>query len=153
MPIAAPWCSLDSQRLAFLLGMLRVNGYRATALVPSNAWRLAGARQFCRRGGLGARLIVIDGPMTPWLSACDVAFVDAARPRQQLASVIPRGAIRVLVAQAQASGVPVAIAPGSLLDETKSPAGANVTEELRPLLNILEQKTCAPTFAVAENCS
>lgn len=136
-PVAAPWSSLDCQRLAFLLGMLRVNGKRVTALVPANAWRLEGGRTFCKRAGVGARFIVIDGPMTPWLPACDAAFLDAAHPRDHLSPFIPRGATQVLLACAERVGVPVAIAPGSLLEARPTPS-ASVVDELKPLLEIIE---------------
>ena len=137
MPLAAPWSSLDAQHVIFLLGMLRVNGWKVSAVVPSSAWRLEGARRFVRRASVGARLIVIDGPMTPWMSACDAVFLDAARPRDMLSTFVPRGALHLLMAAAKRAGVPVAIAPGSLLEAVPTPA-PSVTDELQPLMDILE---------------
>ncbi len=139
MPLAASWSSLDAQHVIFLLGMLRVNGWKASAVVPSCAWRLEGARRFARRADVGARLIVIDGPLTPWMSACDAVFLDAARPRDMLASFVPRGALRLLIAAADRVGVPVAVTPGSLLEAVPTPA-PSVADELRPLMNILEPR-------------
>lgn len=139
MPLAAPWSGLDAHRLVFLLGLLRVHGARAVALLPAAAWRLGGGRRFGKHGGLGARVIVIDGAMTPWLPACDAAFVDAARPRDRLADFAPRGALRVLIAAAERAGVPTAIAPGCLLEENPTPA-ASVAIELRPLIEIVEAR-------------
>ncbi len=137
MPLAAPWSSLDAQHVIFLLGMLRVNGWKVSAVVPSCAWRLEGARRFARRAAVGTRLIVIDGPMTPWMPACDAVFLDAARPRDVLASFVPRGALRLLMAAADRVGVPVAVTPGSLLEAVPTPA-PSVADELRPLMSCLE---------------
>lgn len=137
MPVAAPWSSLDAQRLVFLLGLLRIDGVRAAALLPAPAWKLATGRRFGKVAGTGARVIVIDGAMTPWLGACDAAFLDAARPRDRLASFRPRGALRVLIAAVERAGVPLAVAPGSLLEERPTPA-PSVAAELRPLARIGE---------------
>jgi len=140
MPIAAPWCSLDAQRLVFLLGLLRIDGVRSVALVPASSWKLASARHFRKVAGTGARLIAIDGAMTPWLGACDAAFLDAARPRDRLRRFAPRGALRVLIAAARGAGVPLAVAPGSLLEERPT-AAPSVAAELRPLARIGEAWT------------
>jgi hypothetical protein len=139
MPLAAPWSSLDAQHVIFLLGMLRVNGWKVSALVPASAWRLEGARRFARRAAVGARLIVIDGPMTPWMSACDAVFLDAARPRDTLATFVPRGALRMMMAAARRVGVPVAVTPGSLLEAVPTPA-PSVADELSPLMATLEPR-------------
>ncbi|KAA0216265.1 MAG: hypothetical protein DYG94_05485 [Leptolyngbya sp. PLA3] len=137
-PLASPWSGFDARRFVFLLGMLRINGTPATAIVPASGWRLVGARVFREQSRLGTRVCVIEGPMTPWLPAADAAFLDAERPRETLLSYRPRGALRVLIAAAQTAGVPVAIAPGSLLeaDPRRAPS---VADELRPLLMIAEQ--------------
>lgn len=132
MPIGAPWSAVDAQRLIFLLGLLRIDGVRATGLLPASAWRLAAGRHFGKVAGTGARVIVIDGAMTPWLAACDAAFLDAARPRDRLASFVPRGALRVLIAATKHAGVPLAVAPGSLLEPDATPA-PSVAAELRLL--------------------
>lgn len=137
-PIASPWAGFDAHRFVFLLGMLRINGTPATAIVPAAAWRLVGARVFREQSRLGTRVCVIDGPMSPWLAASDAAFVDAQRPREALLSYRPRGALRVLVAAAEAAGVPVAVAPGSLL-EVEPRRAPSVANELRPLLTIAER--------------
>lgn len=135
-PIASPWSSFDAQRLVLLLGMLRINGCPASAVVPASAWRLAGARVFREQARLGTRLWVIDGPMTPWLPACDAAYLDAERPRDSLLDFKPRGALRVLIAAARSAGVPVAVAPGSVL-EARPRRAPSVASELRPLLDII----------------
>lgn len=137
-PIAGAWSELDAHRFVFLLGMLRINGTPASAVVPASAWRLVGARMFGRQSRLGTRLCVIDGPMTPWLPACDAAFLDAPRPREALADFAPIGAARVLTMACDAMGVPVAIAPGSVLEHEPRKA-PSVADELRPLLLIAEQ--------------
>lgn len=134
-PIASPWSGLDAHRFVFLLGMLRINETPATAIVPASAWRLVGARVFREQSRLGTRVCVIEGPMTPWLAAADAAFVDAERPRETLLSHRPRGALRVLIAAAEAAGVPVAVAPGSLLEAEPS-RSPSVADELRPLLAV-----------------
>jgi len=136
-PLASPWSTLDAQRFVFVLGLLRVAGHRVSGIVPASAWRLAGARMFRRRSRLGTRLIVIDGPMTPWLSACDAAFLDAARPRERLFEYRPVGALRVLMAAARSAGVPIAMAPGNVLETTPRRAHS-VADEVRPLLDTLQ---------------
>lgn len=139
MPIASPWSALDAQRFVFLLGMLRIHGLPVSAVLPAAAWRLVGARVFRKQARLGTRVCVIEGPMTAWLPACDAAFVDAMRPRETLVPFRPRGALRVLMATAEACGVPVAVAPGSTLEVSPERA-PSVADELKPLLNLVEQR-------------
>ena len=134
-PIAGSWSEWDAQRFVFLLGMLRINGTRASAVVPASAWRLVGARLFREQSRLGTRVCVIDGPMSPWLPACDAAFLDAQRPREALVDFRATGAARVLTMAAEAMGVPVAVAPGSVL-EFKPQRAPSVADELRPLLEV-----------------
>ncbi|MCL4222528.1 MAG: hypothetical protein KJZ65_14300 [Phycisphaerales bacterium] len=154
-PVASPWSGLDAHRFVFLLGMLRINATPATAIVPASAWRLVGARVFREQSRLGTRVCVIEGPMTPWLSAADAAFLDSERPRETLLPYRPRGALRALIAAAEALGVPVAVAPGSLL-EAEPRRSPSVADELRPLLRIAERwsrgRTSSDSGSPAASC-
>jgi hypothetical protein len=138
-PIASPWDALDAQRFVFMIGLLRVIGIEASAIVPAQAWRLAEARVFRRRSGLGTRLLVVDGPMTPWLGACDAAFADSAGLRGRVGTFVPRGAMRVLMAAATSCGVPVAVSPLAFT-EASAARPMSVAEELSPLVALLRAR-------------
>lgn len=143
-PIASPWCVFNAQRFIYMIGLLRVLGVKASALIPASAWRLSEARLYRRRSGLATGLYVVDGVLEPWLSACDAAFVDAIQPRERGMPRIARGALRAWIAAADAAGVPIAVSPRSVF-ASGDERPLSVADELMPLLSLLRNKAGAKT--------
>ncbi|MBX3323382.1 MAG: hypothetical protein KF757_10360 [Phycisphaeraceae bacterium] len=146
-PIASPWNALDAQRFIFMIGLLRVIGIEASAIVPAQAWRLAEARVFRRRSGLGTGMFVIDGPLAAYLPACDAAFMDSARGRDLLFPYVPRGALRVLLYAAEQAQLPIAISPAAAIQPVPS-RPLSVSEELSPLAELLKDSTTQSHAAI-----